>query len=54
MSPFARSWFGILSGMVLGLALLAAVWVFSGGAEAGFLATQLRGGIAGPSAGQGR
>jgi hypothetical protein len=44
MSPFARSWYVILSGIVIGLVLLAAVWVFSGGPEAGFLSAQPRGG----------
>ncbi|HET9002160.1 MAG TPA: hypothetical protein VFP86_21165 [bacterium] len=53
MSPFARSWYAILSGMVMGLALLAAVWVFSGGPEAGVLSAQPPGGIAGSAAGQG-
>lgn len=53
MSPSARSWFAILSGMVLGLVLLAAVWEFSGGSEAGFLFAEPGGRIAGPPAGQG-
>jgi hypothetical protein len=53
MSPSARSWFAILSGMVLGLVLLAAVWMFSGTPEGGSLSAQPRGGITSPSAGQG-
>jgi hypothetical protein len=53
MSPSDRSWFAILSGIVLGLVLLAAVWMFSGGPEAGSLSAAPRGGITGPSVGQG-
>jgi hypothetical protein len=53
MSPSARSWFAILSGMILGIVLVAAVWMFSGGPEAGSFSVQPRGGIISPSVGQG-
>ena len=53
MSPIARSWYAILSGMIMGLVLLAAVWMFSGGLESGLLTAQPPGGIAGSAAGQG-
>ena len=46
MSRSARSWFAILLGMVLGLALLAAAWMFSGFPDAGLLSEQPREGIA--------
>ncbi len=53
MSLSARSWFAILSGMILGLVLLVAVWMLSGGPEAGSLFAQPLGGITSPSVGQG-
>lgn len=53
MSRSARSWFAILSGMILGLVLVAAVWMLSGGPEAGSLSVQPRGGITSPSVVQG-
>jgi hypothetical protein len=53
MSPLARSWYAILSGMILGIVLVAAVWMLSGGPEAGSLSVQPHGGITSPWVGQG-